>query len=270
MAKPKSKIGPAPSPKAARRLLSFLDQAGPASAMEIQDKNGIRTLLQGRSSARLLAEPELLKTVMRAQLVKRCQGDGHYSLTELGQSRLRRENSAVKFANDEVSPERGQHGSVRQTVVRMECGQNQTVRIDDHESPLTRLYRTKRPGGGTWLDDAALAAGERLRSDFTHGGLMPRTTSSWNFEGGMSGRASGRGLKADLADSALDARQRVTAALDRVGPELAGVLMDVCCFLKGLESVERERRWPPRSAKLMLRTGLNLLAAHYGTRAGKF
>jgi hypothetical protein len=55
----------------------------------------------------------------------------------------------------------------------------------------------------------------------------------------------------------IGARQRVRAALDAVGPEFAGLMVDVCCFLKWLEQVESERSWPPRSAKVVLQLGLD-------------
>ncbi len=143
----------------------------------------------------------------------------------------------------------------------------ETLTINDAESPLTRLRSRAASDGRKWVSDAGFAAGERLRRDFEFGNLRQSVSSNWNLAGG-SAKSSANGAKADLSDNALDARARLEKAIASLGPDLSGVVMDVCCFLKGLETVERDRRWPPRSAKLMLRTGLDLLACHYGTRAG--
>jgi hypothetical protein len=114
------------------------------------------------------------------------------------------------------------------------------------------------------IEPHQLLAGERLRADFTRAHLMPRTTSNWE-----SPIASGRrGAGAEAGTEAMVAsRQHVHHALEAVGPEFAGLLVDVCCFLKGLEDIERERLWPARSGKVVLQLALDRLARHYGYAA---
>ncbi len=143
-----------------------------------------------------------------------------------------------------------------------------TSRTISDESPLARLATRRGPNGTPWLSAPEAEAGERLRRDWTRGALMPSVTQRWDRPPGGGGS---RGAGSDLGDAALDSRQRVGAALDAVGPELSGILVDVCCFLKGTEQVERERQWPVRSAKLLLKAGLGALARHYGLvhRAGE-
>lgn len=136
--------------------------------------------------------------------------------------------------------------------------------LDPDESPLARLATRRGKDGAAFLDMVEAMAGEKLRADFTRAGLTPCITQRW--EATPRGGGAARGA-ADLSDSAVDAKARVFAALDAVGPELSGVLLDVCCFLKGLELVERERQWPARSAKLLLKAGLGALSRHYGFAA---
>lgn len=154
-----------------------------------------------------------------------------------------------------------QHRTLAIETVEMQEGR-QVVRRNLQESPLFPLLRLKEKDGRTFLPQQAVDAGERLAADFEFAGLQPRITASW--EPRLASRIKGAPLKAgDLADDRLAARNRVSRAIEAMGPELAGVALDVCCFGKGLESVERERQWPARSAKLMLRAALLSLARHY-------
>jgi hypothetical protein len=91
--------------------------------------------------------------------------------------------------------------------------------------------------------------------------MMPRMTSNWHAPVATGARGA---TAVAFGDAAIAARQRVRQALAAAGPEFSGLLIDVCCFLKRLEDVERERSWPARSAKVVLQLGLDRLARHYG------
>jgi hypothetical protein len=158
---------------------------------------------------------------------------------------------------------RAQHLALAEKQVTTDSGEARVV-TDEHESPLAWLARRAGRSGKPLIAPHQLQAGERLRADFTLALLTPRMTANWErpIAGGTRGPQA-----AGLSDTMIAARQRVHHALDAVGPEFSGLLLDVCCFLKGLEHVERERIWPARSAKIVLQLALERLARHYGYAA---
>ncbi|MGE3870124.1 MAG: DUF6456 domain-containing protein [Pseudorhodoplanes sp.] len=161
-------------------------------------------------------------------------------------------------------PFRAQHLAVARTRVVVD-GTASEVCIDERESPLAWLARRKGRDGRALIEPHQFQAGERLRGSFDMANLMPRTTANWQAAVARD-RRSGDG-SAGMTDTMIAARQQVHRALDAVGPEFSGLLLDVCCFLKRLEDVERERQWPARSAKIVLQLALDRLARHYGLRS---
>ena len=158
---------------------------------------------------------------------------------------------------------RGRHLSLAPEKIATERGPV-TVTVDEAESPLMWLSRRRGRDGRALIEPHQLLAGERLRADFTRAHLMPRTTSNWESPIASGRRGGGGG---NNTDTMIASRQRVHRALDAVGPEFAGLLVDVCCFLKRLEDTERERLWPARSGKVVLQLALDRLARHYGYAA---
>lgn len=136
--------------------------------------------------------------------------------------------------------------------------------VDHGESPLAWLARRKGRDGQPLIAPHQFLAGERLRADFTRGQMMPRVTAHWDAAV-ASGRRGDIGL--GVTDIAIAARERVRRAADAAGPEFSGLLLDVCCFLKKLDTIESDRGWPARSAKVVLQLGLDRLARHYGLSA---
>lgn len=164
-------------------------------------------------------------------------------------------------AHSDLSPYLVQHVPIEHRQIHTDDGTN-GVLIDMDESPLAWLHRRKGKDGEPLIDAAAFAAGERLRSDLTVAAMLPRVTANWTSPV-VQGPRGGRG-RTEACDAVIAARQRVSLALGAVDGELSGLLIDVCGFLKGLDAIERERSWPRRSAKIVLRIALNQLAAHYG------
>lgn len=134
--------------------------------------------------------------------------------------------------------------------------------INPRESTLAWLARRKKADGKPFIDAQQFLAGERFRQDFTIAGLSPRITVDWTRFG--AGQASGIGHPGLATDGMMAARQRLHAALDALGPDLAGIALDLCCFLKGIGEVERQRGLKHRTARHSLIAALNRLVQHYG------
>ena len=223
------------------------------ATVRVEPLVGGRLLLVREDGERLAADGAAFRSLARQGIGARAGREGRAKLTEEAGPWWKRNNAAAKPEGERAGP-----GSGRARAS-----------VNPAESPVALLARLRARDGKPWLGEAQAAAAERLRRDFERACLQPSVTMNWRFGEAAGGQGGLPGAKADISDLALAARGRVHAALDAVGPELSGLLLDVCCFLKGLELVESERQWPARSAKLMLRTGLDMLARHYGTVAGQ-
>lgn len=145
-----------------------------------------------------------------------------------------------------------------------------SIAVNAEESPIGWLYKRRDKEGKTLISDSEFEAGERLRADFWFAQMTPRVTADWGGLGGGGGgsRRSAPGAGVEMRDHVIAAQERVRRALAAVGPELAGVLVDVCCHLKGLEQAEKQAGWPQRSGKVVLQLALTRLARHYGLDGG--
>lgn len=135
------------------------------------------------------------------------------------------------------------------------------ARRNQRESPLAWLARRRDAQGRVFLSAAEVDAGERLRADFEAASLGPRVGQDWSrFLAPVDEPARVSGGPVGAAAP----RARVRAALDALGPGLDDVALRVCCFLEGLEALERAEGWASRSGKVVLKIALGRLARHYG------
>lgn len=209
--------------------------------------NGNKLHLSSRDPDNGCIKNTIIRLKRQALIVEDNSGD--FKITPEGKAFLKR---AMCSSDGSYA---AQHRDMR------EVGVEEKLRINLSESPLARLYYRRGRNGQKLIQEHQFQAGERLRQDFEAAHLSPKLglTLAPKVDGGRGGSDASYQL-----DSAMAARARLDQALRFVGNEMNSLLLDVCCFLKGLECIERERQWPVRSAKIVLSLALERLADHYG------
>jgi hypothetical protein len=199
---------------------------------------------------------------------------GRYAITQAGKAALKRlldedrkRRRADGFAEAPTSFQ-AQHAEFAETRVTDDEGRRSAIRVNLAESPLVILARRKGPDGKPFLSADLVQAGERLREDFERAQMGPRVGQNWDRFLTAGSDRGGFASDAGLAEGPRAARERVTDAVEALGPGLSDVVLRVCCFLEGLETTERRLGWSARSGKVVLKIGLQRLLKHYKDRHG--
>lgn len=236
-----------------RRLLtrlaagSFITR-GDCGAFQLEDEPS-----QGGTATRV-ARRVVVACLTHDWLERR--GD-RFVLSAAGHSKLRRSGA-------DGDAFRQQH-QLRRTAEREIGGERRQVTVNEGESPLGWLRSRKDRNGSPLIGEAQFEAGERLRADYWFAHMSPRVTANWSaLAPAERSRRAAPSDSALLHDEVLAAKERVMRALMAVGPEISGVLVDICCELKGLEEAEKTNGWPQRAGKVVLQIALTRLAKHYG------
>ncbi|MEM9356098.1 MAG: DUF6456 domain-containing protein [Pseudomonadota bacterium] len=132
------------------------------------------------------------------------------------------------------------------------------------KSALDWLRGRRQKDGSQMISEIEFEAGDRIRRDFWFGHMAPRVTTSYQSVPKAGRFAVGGDCSVDLRQGVLDARERVRRALDAVGSDYSGLIVDICCLDRKLSDVEVDSGWPKRSGKIILQLALRQLARHYG------
>lgn len=212
------------------------------------------------ASPALLARPECAVYLKKQEwIICRTATADEWIISPLGLAHLRRADAADH-------PHRSQHQIIRKRMERTKAGKEVPVTVNEAETPLGWLLNRRSRDGKTLISVEQFAAGERMRRDFTLASLSPRVTAVWGLP--VSDAQGGRADAAVQSDTVIAAKARLWAAFDAVGPGLGTILLQVCCYLNGLEDAERNLGWPARSGKVVLGIALDRLAQHYGMDIG--
>ena len=259
----------------ARRILRRLCESGAFLAVSPAMEKAVvmREVVPGRPKRIAVVETEIAHKFAINEWIS-CTRSGKiacYSITGTGRTALKRflaqdraERNTSRGIDENLSPFAAQHKEFGERVVAEPDGSGERkLRYNLAESPLSVLARKKSSKGAAYLAPELIEAGERLREDFEQAQLGPRVAQNW--EKFLTSRETGAfGSSQSGSDRSFNARDRVMAALEALGPGLADIVFRVCCFLEGLETAEKRMGWSARSGKVVLKIALQRLAVHYG------
>lgn len=245
-----------------KELQSVLPKlADPGSRLVKHDDDlwRLSSIKKVKRAGQILLGAKSIQALVSQGLLTPSGRDG-YVLSAAGYAAVRR----LKNSNDKF---RRQHQVRKFAPVKIDSGITLELECNLSESPLAWLRAHKDADANPHISDEQYRAGEQLRSEFSKAGYSPSVTASWSPTASLPGRkkfgAHGN-RTAEVSDRALIARQRVQCALERTGPELSGILLEVCCYLNRIEDAEKKLGFPKRSGKLVLKLALTALSRHYG------
>lgn len=262
--------------RTAPRLLRRLNEAGACLAIardmenavivrEGPDGQTLRTAVLERYVAEAMALNEWIALSSEGRITR-------YRITSAGRTALKQfmaedETRCARLGEaGEASPDRQNDWAERNSQAT--GNKKRGIRYNAAESPLSALARRKDKDGKQFLSPEQVAAGERLREDFELAQMNANATQ--NLESFLTAASNDQAPVSGDANGTNRARDRVITALSDLGPGLGDVVLRCCCFLEGMESVERRMGWSARSGKIVLRIALLRLRAHYDEKSGNW
>ena len=261
--------------KTAPRILRRLNETGACLAIAKDMDKGVvvRDGPDGRAIKTAVLDRPLAEAIALKDWIT-VTGDGRitrYKITAAGRSALKRflaEDEALRAGFGEAAdPFSEQHKDWAERA-GTDKNKRRGMRYNAAESPLSALSRRKDKDGKPFLAPDLVAAGERLREDFELAQMGPRITQNW--EHFLTGGARSEFGQGGESGGSAKARERVMGALADLGPGLGDVVLRCCCFLEGMEAVERHMGWSARSGKVVLRIALIRLKGHYDEESGNW
>ncbi|ABV93326.1 conserved hypothetical protein [Dinoroseobacter shibae DFL 12 = DSM 16493] len=255
----------------ARRILRRLCESDAVLAVSPEMEKAVVLRMTDGIPRRIAVVDRGIAQAFALQDWVKCRSAGkvaQYEITHAGRLALKRllaDDAKRKSGLDtpEVAAFAEQHRDWgERQVVASDTGETARLRYNLAESPMLSLARRRDKDGTPFLTDEMVSAGERLREDFELAQMGPRTTQNWEKFLTTSDRSSFQ-PGSDHGGGSGQAKDRVHAALQELGPGLGDVVLRCCCFLEGLEAAEKRMGWSARSGKIVLRIALQRLSEYY-------